>query len=99
IRRAAYGYLYVISERYDNAGIMPSGLFRIDAKGYVERLPMFDAPNQWGYTAMAVIDGDIYVSHGNNHHLYRLRTTQQDTAQLAAMRDAVTRAARWALAN
>jgi sugar lactone lactonase YvrE len=99
LKRAADGILYAASQRYSNNGTAPAGVFRFDANGYVERLPLFDAANDYGYNALANIGGDIFVHRANDHHLYKLRVTTQDTSQLGAMRTAVGNAARYTLAT
>lgn len=99
LKRGGDGNLYASSQRYVNSGTAPAGVFRFDGNGYVERLPMFDAANTFGYNALANIGGDIFVHHASNRHLYKLRITTQDTSKLDAMRTAVANAARYTLAR
>ncbi len=99
LKRAGDGFLYAMTQRYNNAASLGAGVFRIDTQGYIERITMFDSANQYGYNALAIIDGEVYTNHGANHHLYRLRVIPQETSQIPAMRAALVGAARWALAR
>ena len=99
LRMGPDGYLYAMTQQYSSFGTVPPGIFRINASGYLERLPLFSAPNVYGYDAMAVINGKICVNNSSNLHLYCLNIVPQDTSQLPAMLNAVTGAARYTIAT
>ena len=99
LRTGPDGYLYAMTQQYSSFGTVPPGIFRIDANGYLERLPLFSAPNVYGYNAMAVINGKICVNNSSDLHLYCLNIVPQDVSQLPAMLNAVTGAARYTIAT
>lgn len=99
LRTGPDGYLYAMTQRYSSFGTVPPGIFRIDANGYVERLPLFSAPDVYGYNSMAVINGKICVNNSSDLHVYCLNIVPQDVSQLPALSNAVVGAARYTVAT
>ncbi|HMN43127.1 MAG TPA: carboxypeptidase regulatory-like domain-containing protein [Povalibacter sp.] len=99
LRRTADGTLYANSAGYSNSGFTPSGVWRIAADGYVERMVTMDSMNSYNYGALALIDGNVYASHEASRRLYRLVTQPLATPQLTNMQSALERVVRYTLAR
>ncbi|MBM0104868.1 carboxypeptidase regulatory-like domain-containing protein [Steroidobacter sp. S1-65] len=99
IRRSPDGAFYANSEHLNNQGFSPSGLWRIDADGVVERLVTMDSTNRFGYSALNFIDDELYLSHESSRRLYRVATQPLATPQLAQIPPALARIARFTIAR
>lgn len=99
LRRGADGTFYANSETYNNSGSSPSGVWSIDTNGRVERLAVLDSTNLYNYSALTLIDGEVFVTHEPTRRLQRLTSQPLATPELAAMRSAMERVVRFTLAR
>lgn len=99
LRRGPDDAFYANSETYNNSGSTPSGIWRIDANGRVERLASLDSANLYGYSALGFIGNELFVTHEATRRLYRLTSQPLATPQLAAMRAALAGVVRFTLAR